>query len=123
MSILSTFIDFFLTMLKYVVFTIVVANISNFVLSKFNLMTRFILQIIFTISIPILSIILFPTFSYAYLIFLFGFLMKLWFAPSSTTRVMDMSIFERKYGKLISITAMTMMLIGMTIGFYNLISG
>lgn len=123
MSILSTFIDFFLIMLKYVVFTIVVANISNFILSKFNLMTRFILQIIFTISIPILSIILFPTFSYAYLIFLFGFLMKLWFAPSSTTRVMDMSIFERKYGKLISITAMTMMLIGMTIGFYNLISG
>ena len=123
MSILSTFIDFFLIMLKYVVFTIVVANISNFVLSKFNLMTRFILQIIFTISIPILSIILFPTFSYAYLIFLFGFLMKLWFAPSSTTRVMDMSILERKYGKLISITAMTMMLIGMTIGFYNLISG
>lgn len=46
MSILSTFIDFFLIMLKYVVFTIVVANISNFVLSKFNLMTRFILQII-----------------------------------------------------------------------------
>lgn len=123
MNILSTFIDFFLIMLKYVVFTIVVANISNFVLSKFNLMTRFILQIIFTISIPILSIILFSTFSYAYLIFLFGFLMKLWFAPSSTTRVMDMSIFERKYGKLISITAMTMMLIGMTIGFYNLISG
>lgn len=114
----NNFVDIFLTIVKYLLYTLVVLSVLRWLTYRYLRILFFMPFIV--VLIPLLSFFI-PSFSFAYSLFLFGFLFVRYFGIQPTDRAIDLSEFQRRYGQTVSIIGNLIMIVGFVWGCYNIL--